>query len=203
VLGLGAALFAQVDLPEHYFAAGNWALSGNRLYQNDATAGLAKMNLRSRQSGPMIYEFNARYEGGAEDGHGGFGLHIFADNVVNRASWGSGASILLWLNYDEKPINRNIPRGLSAQVYRSVSNSQMDLIQSVDLNYMANILYQNLSDPIPFSIWADGNTGEVRVYDPSDANGGYYYYFVDKKFLPLRGNWVSLRTNGMKMSFTN
>jgi hypothetical protein len=111
--------------------------------------------------------------------------------------------MLLWLNYDEKPISRSIPRGLSAQVYRSVSNSQMDLIQSVDLNHFTNLLtYQNLSNPVPFTIWADGNTGEVRVYDPTDAQGGYYYYFVDKKFLPLRGNWVSLRTNGMKMSFT-
>ncbi|MDR2953021.1 MAG: hypothetical protein LBU82_07240 [Treponema sp.] len=203
VLGLGAALFAQVNLPEHYFAGGNWALSGSRLYQNDAKAGLAKMNLRARQSGPMIYEFNARYEGGAEDGHGGFGLHIFADNVVNRVSWGSGTSLLLWLNYDEKPINRGIPRGLSAQVYRSTSNSAMDLIESVDLNRYANLLtYDNLSTPIPFTIWADGNTGEVRVYDPTDANGSYYYYYVDKKYLPLRGNWVSLRTNGMKLSFS-
>jgi hypothetical protein len=200
VLGVGVSLFAQIRLPEHHFASGSWSFIGNRLYQNDANARLAKLNMRAAQSGPMIYEFNVRYEDGIDDGHGGFGLHVFADNVYNGPSWGSGTSYLLWLNYDENPITRGIPRGFSAQVYRSMSNSEMDLLESYDLNEYAHLLtYENCAaNSVPAKIWIDGSTGEVRVYDPTDLS--YYYYL----FLParnLRGNWVSLRTNGLKLSF--
>jgi len=203
VLGIGASLFAQVQLPEHRFAVGNWRLADDRLYQNDATAGLAKANILIPQSGPMIYEFNVRYEGGAEDGHGGFGLHIFADDIYHGASWGSGISYLLWLNYDESPVFSSIPRGLSAQVYRSYSSAEMDLVASVSLNEYYDLLTEeNLSEAIPFRIWADGSTGEIRVYDPTDPNmEAYYYFFVDRKDLPLKGDWLSLRTNGIKLSF--
>ena len=115
-----APVFAQtVTLPEYVAASGKWSLVGSRLFQNDETARLAKVNFRVPQAGPMIYEFNAKYEGGGEDGHGGFGIHLFVDAVVNKASWGSGNSYLLWLNYDEKPLDKKIPAGLSAQVYRS------------------------------------------------------------------------------------
>ena len=203
VLVAGVSLFAQMQLPEYRFAEGRWVLAGNRLYQNDASARLAKVNFRVPQSGPMIYEFNMRYEDGIQDGHGGFGLHIFADSVIHRASWGSGVSYLLWLNYDEKPITKGIPKGFSAQVYRSTSNSQMDLVASVDLNeYTYLLTEENFADPIPFRIWADGNTGEVRIYDPTDAKmESYYYFFMNRRDLPLKGNWVSLRTNGIKLSF--
>ena len=73
LLAMGAILYAQVNLPEYRIASGNWGVSGQRLYQNDPGARLAKVNIRVPQSGPMIYEFDARYENGAEDGHGGFG----------------------------------------------------------------------------------------------------------------------------------
>jgi hypothetical protein len=193
------ALFAQAQLPEYHFASGSWSLSGERLYQNDARARLAKINIRVPQSGPMLYEFDARYESGAEDGHGGIGLHIFADSALNRASWGAGRSYLLWLNYDERPINRDIPRGLSAQVYRSYTNSRMDLIQSVDLNRYAGLLTrENLAYPVHFRISVDGNTGEIQIDDPT-AEGVYYVLNVD---LPSRGDWIALRTNGLRASFT-
>ena len=205
VLGLGVSLFAQVQLPEHYFASGsgNWGFIGTRLFQNDANARLAKLNVRAPQSGPMLYEFNVRYEAGVEDGQGGFGIHLFADNVINTASWGSGVSYLLWLNYDDNPVTRGFPRGFTAQVYRSVTNSYMELVESFDLNEYAYLLtYENVADPVPVRIWADGNTGEVRVYDPTDPNLEYYFYFyLPRKDLPLKGNWVSLRTNGLKLSF--
>jgi hypothetical protein len=203
VLGMGVSLFAQINLPEHHFAtgSGNWVRVGDRIFQNDASARLAKLNVRAPQSGPMVYEFNVRYEGGIEDGHGGFGLHIFANNVVHSASWGSGDSYLLWLNYDENPITPGIHRGFSAQIYRSFNNSRMELLESFDLNEFAYLLtYENVRDPIPVVIWANGNTGEVRIYDPTDPTLTYYFYF----FLPsraLRGNWVSLRTNGLRLSF--
>jgi hypothetical protein len=79
----------------------------------------------------------------------------------------------------------------------------MELVESVDLNEYASLLTQdNLSSPVPFRIIVDGNTGEVRVYDPTDANlENYRYFYIDKKDTPLNGNWVALRTNGMRLSF--
>jgi hypothetical protein len=203
IASLAVSLFAQVQLPNYRFASGNWGFTGTRLYQNDAQARLAKVNIQVPQNGPMIYEFNARYEDGAQDGHGGFGLHIFADNVYNAASWGTGNSYLLWLNYDEKPTAKGVPRGFSAQVYKSYSNSRMDLVESVDLNqYLPLLTQENLSSPVPFRIWVNGNTGEVRVYDPTDPNlENYYYFHVSTRDVPLKGNWIALRTNGMKLSF--
>ncbi|MDR1318945.1 MAG: hypothetical protein LBJ90_04905 [Treponema sp.] len=204
LFGVAAALFAQVQLPEYHFASGNWAITGQRLYQNDAKAGLAKVNIQAPQNGAIVYEFDARYENGAEDGHGGFGLHIFEDTAYNGASWGAGKSYLLWLNYDENPINKNIPQGLSAQLYRSQTNSQMDLVENYDLNRYVNFLTdESLAYPVHFKIIADGDSGEVRVYDPTEDGSVYYVLYIDRKDLPLKGNWVSLRTNGMRMSFTN
>jgi hypothetical protein len=205
ILGAAAAVSAQVQLPEHRFASGNWSIAEGRVYQNDMAARLAKVNLRIPQNGPMIYEFNARYEAGLQGGRGGFGIHIFADTIYNGASWGCGRSYLLWLNYDEKPLDPAIPSGLSAQVYRSSSHSRMDLVQSIDLNQYADLLTpENLSYPVPFRIWADGGTGEVRVYDPTDPDLEEYFFFtVEIKDLPLQGNWIALRTNGMRLSFTN
>ena len=204
VLSVGVSLFAQVPLMEHRFASGSgrWSYTGNRVFQNDSRAGLAKANARVPQNGQMIYEFDVRYEDGIDDGHGGFGLHIFADNVVNVASWGSGDSYLLWLNYDENPVSRGFPRGFTAQVYRSRSNSQMELLESYDLNEYSHLLtYENVvAQTVPVKIWADGNTGEVRVYDPTDpAMEDYFYLFLPAR--NLRGNWVSLRTNGLSLSF--
>jgi hypothetical protein len=200
---MAVSLFAQVQLPSYRFASGNWGFIGTRLYQNDANARLAKVNLQVPQSGPMIYEFNARYEDGAEDGQGGFGLHIFADDVYNAASWGSGKSYLLWLNYDEKPTAKGVPRGFSAQVYKSYNNSRMEIVQSFDLNQYSYLLTrENLSQPVPARIWVNGNTGEVRVYDPTDPDLlNYFYFYLDGKDVPLKGNWVALRTNGIKLSF--
>jgi hypothetical protein len=199
LLGTGVSLFAQLKLPDYRFASGSWNIQGDRLYQNDAKARLAKTNMRIPQSGPMIYEFNVRYEDGE---WGGFGIHIFAEDIYHQASWGSGNSYLLWLNYDENPITKGIPRGLSAQVYRSHSSSQMDLVESIALPQYENILMESLDEIIPFTIWADGNTGEVRVYDPADPDMDHYYYFyMDKKDIPLKGNWITIRTNGLKLSF--
>ena len=42
-------------------------------------AGRAKAWIMVPQTGPTIYEFTMRYEGGGEDGHGGAGIHILAD----------------------------------------------------------------------------------------------------------------------------
>jgi hypothetical protein len=151
----------------------------------------------------MLYEFDVWYEGGAEDGQGGVGIHIFMENAINRASWGAGKSWLLWLNYDEKPLSKDIPAGLSAQIYRSVNNSRMELIDSIPLTeYEPLLTKRNLASAITFRIIANGDTGEIRVYDPTDPdNKKYFYFFIDEKDLPLKGDFVALRTNGMKVSF--
>ena len=203
IFGIAVSVFAQTSLPEHNFSSGSWSVKGERAFQNDANARLARANVKAPQNGIMVYDFNARYEDGIQDGHGGFGVHIFADSIHNTASWGCGVSYLLWLNYDEKPKNSRIPKGLSAQVYRSYTHSYMELIESVDLNEYLDLLTEEaLSYSVPFRIWANADTGEIRVYDPTDPNfSRYYYFFINKKDLPLKGNWVSFRTNGMKMSF--
>jgi len=203
VMGVAMSLFAQNEVPEYTFASGTWRFIGPRLYQNNAKAGLAKVNFKVPQSGPMLYNFNVRYEGGAEDGHGGMGIHIFVDRALNKASWGAGKSWLLWLNYDEKPLSKEIPAGLSAQIYRSLTNSRMQLVDSISLaEYERFLTEESLASPITFKIIADGNTGEVRIYDPTDPdNRRYFYFFVDKKDLPLKGSYVALRTNGIKLSF--
>ena len=202
VLGLAMTLFAQNDVPVHRFASGDWSFIGPRLYQNDPTARLAKVNFDVPQSGAMIYEFNGRYEGGTEDGHGGFGIHIFVDSAFNEASWGAGRSYLIWLNYDEAPISQGIQTGFSAQIYRSTSNSHMDLVESLSLDEYLPWMIANLDRTIPFRILADGDSGEVRIYDPSSPGFENYFYFnVDPRDLPLRGNHVAVRTNGIKVSF--
>ncbi|MDR1972448.1 MAG: hypothetical protein LBQ46_11075 [Treponema sp.] len=201
VLTAASALYAQSTLPEYRIASGSWRLSGGRLYQEDEKARLAKVNLRVPQEGPMLYEFNARYESGGEDGHGGFGIHVFSNSSFSGPSWGSGRSYLLWLNYDENPGTSQIPAGLSAQIYRSYTNSYMELVESVDLNeYVENVTVDDLDYPVPFRILVDGATGEVRVYDPTDPNLADYFYFYIRD-VPLKGEWVNLRTNGVNLSF--
>ncbi|MDR3303229.1 MAG: hypothetical protein LBS86_02330 [Treponema sp.] len=200
VMGLAVSAFAQVQLPQPQYASGKWAVENGRYYQNDENAPLAKANIQVPQRGSMLFDFNVRYESGAEDGHGGFGVHLFVDRAYNGPSWGSGNSYLLWLNYDEKPVDSRIPAGLSAQVYRSYSNTRMDLVQSIDLNQYMNQLVNSLDIPISFRIWVNGDSGEIRVYDPS-APSVYYTFTVDKKDIPLHGDWIAVRTNSIKLSF--
>jgi hypothetical protein len=203
LIAVSAGVFAQAALPQYTVASGSWNLVGDRLYQNDENARLAKVNIPVPQEGPMLYEFNARYEAGGEDGHGGFGIHVFVDKVINNSSWGSGRSYLLWLNYDENPTDPTVPAGLSAQVYKSYTNSYMELIDSVDLNeYAENVTDEDLDYPVPFRIWVNGSSGEVRVYDPTDPDfEDYFYLYINPRDTPLKGEWVSLRTNGVNLSF--
>jgi hypothetical protein len=202
VVLVSTAVYAQIGVP-YSVGAGSWSTRGDRLYQTDEGARLAKVNVPVSQEGPMVYEFNARYESGGEDGHGGFGIHVFEDRAINGPSWGAGRSYLLWLNYDENPDNPAIPSGLSAQVYRSVTNSYMELVDSVDLNDIADtVTDEDLDYAVPFRIIVDGGTGEVRVYDPRDPGlASYFYFYIPQRDVPLKGDWVSLRTNGVNLSF--
>jgi hypothetical protein len=79
----------------------------------------------------------------------------------------------------------------------------MELVESFDLNeYAGRWSFADLSVPVRMRILADGDTGEMRIYDPFDPAGEtYYVFYADKNDLPLRGDWVALRTNGIVLSF--
>lgn len=199
VAAIAAPIFAQNNLPEYKFASGDWQLTADRLYQNNPKAAIAKVNIRMPQAGSMTYEFDARYEGGAEDGHGGFGIHVFADSVHPGFAWGNGKSYLIWINFDMNPTDPAIPKGFSAQVYQSLSHREMKLIESIDLNAFAPLMTADtLGLPIPLKIRVDSEAGEIRLYDPTMPDTAYT---IAIKGFPKSGEWISLRTNGMKVSF--
>ena len=196
-----------VDIDVQSMAAdGDWQLVSGRLVQRDVAAGKTKFAIPVPQDGNIVYEFNVKYERGVlEDGHGGFGIHVFADSVLDGPAWGVGRSWLLWLNYDMSP-DQVIP-GLSAQIYRSNSHSEMELFAEYDLNFVIDYFVQAgitareaLADPVSVKITVDGNSGEVRVYDPL-SDGEYYYVLTLPLERPITGNFVALRTNGVSISF--
>ena len=181
------------------FAYGKWAVIGDRLYQSNLKAGMARVDIPAPQAGMMVYEFNVRYEdGGTDDMHAGFGIHIFVDKPASGKAWGNGKSYLLWLNYDENA--KGITKGLSAQIYKSLSNSKMELIADIDLNDYTYLITEDLLDMvIPVKMVINGFNGDVKIYDPTDSS--YVYKFNLGNTAPLTGQFISLRTNSMGISF--
>lgn len=180
------------------FAEGNWAVIGDRLYQNNIKAGMARVDIPAPQAGMMVYKFNVRYQDGAEDMHAGFGIHLFVDKPAKGKAWGNGKSYLLWLNYDENA--KDITKGLSAQIYKSLTNSKMELIADIDLNDYVYLLTEDLLDMvIPVKMVVNGFNGDVKIYDPT--NSAYVYKFNIGNKAPLTGQFISLRTNSMGISF--
>ena len=180
------------------FAEGDWTILGNRLYQKDIKAGMARVDIPAPQAGMMVYEFNVRYEDGAEDMHAGFGIHLFVDKPAKGKAWGNGKSYLLWLNYDENP--KEITKGLSAQIYKSLTNSRMELLADIDLNDYVYLLTEDLLDMvIPVKMVVNGFNGDVKIYDPTDPS--YVYKFNIGNTAPLTGKYMSLRSNSMGISF--
>jgi hypothetical protein len=203
-----AILFVMLLLPLGLFAAddygftyGDWKIDGNRIYQNDIKTGIAKAWLVYPQKGLVEYNFNVRYEKGfMDDGHAGFGLHIFVDKPAKGFSWGEGKSYLLWLNYDKNHSSKDNPAGLSAQVYKSSSNSTMKLLQSVSLSSLEKVVMNYpAGTKVPIKVVADGRTGIVKIYDPVTA--GLFYTIKLDNTMALTGNYVTLRTNSGAFSF--
>jgi hypothetical protein len=188
---------ARTAIPE---AAGSWNINAGRLYQSDADEQLAKINVMAAQSGEMQYSFDVRYEDGAfEDMMGGFGIHIFVDDAFPRRSWGNGDSFLLWLNFDTNASYGS--NGLQAQIYKSSSHTEMQLVAEYDLNRYANLISIDNSDVIVSArIKVDGRSGSVWVEDPTLPGYGYRFSLGG----PLdTGDYVSLRTNSLALSFDN
>jgi len=179
---------------------GEWTVLNNRLYQTDTQERLAKVNFRAMQEGLMEYTFDVRYEGGGlVDRMGGFGIQVFVDEAHNGKSWGNGESFLLWLNYDENPSYGNA--GFRAQVYQSVGHSNMELIDGYDIGLDSRVLtMDNMKLTIPVKIQIDGDSGLVKVWDPT-REGMYIRFYLNKA--PGKGNFLSLRSNSLAVSFDN
>ncbi|MBN2655637.1 MAG: hypothetical protein JXR86_01150 [Spirochaetales bacterium] len=203
---LVAALLLFAALPstalpvdQFHYAYGQWEIEGDRLVQTDLLAGMARVDIPYLQEGTVVYDFNVRYEdGGTEDLHAGFGIHIFVDNPAPGKAWGNDKSYLLWLNYDADP--EGISPGLSAQIYKSLSHHEMELVADYDLNRYAPLLADSNKDvAIPVLMEVNGYTGDVKIADP--LRDGWVYRFTLGNKEPLSGKFVSLRTNSGSFSF--
>lgn len=178
---------------------GDWNISSYQI-KSDSETSMAKANIYVPQYGTMVYEFKARYLDGLQDGHGGFGIHVFVDKPAPGKAWGEGDSYLLWINYDENPVNSSTPKGLSAQIYKSDSNSRMNLVQSVSLKAIEPLVMKSMNYALPVKLVIDGKTGMAKIYDPFKAD--LAYTFPLSSDIPMKGNYVSLRTNSLGVAFT-
>lgn len=161
--------------------------------------------------------------------HAGFGIHLGVDSPALRGtSWGAGNSYLLWLNLDTREETRRTnPEhyGFRAQVYRSTSNTSMSLMRdpalaqdpelsryvvgdfmSIDIiaalrewgvNVSIDDLAMALDVDVPVNIRVNPQTGEIGVLDPTAPIR--FSFQVDPAV--LRGNFVSLRTNKLAVSY--
>jgi hypothetical protein len=207
---------------------GEWGIRGGMLVQRDTKTGLARIDRMVPQSGEIEISFTVRYEaGGFEDQaalamaqlHGGFGIHIGVENPpLGRVAWGAGNSYLLWLNLDTRAaVAKDAPEhlGFRGQVYRSVKNSEMTLTDDtkygVSLNadiiaalnaYGINLGLDDLAvyagQIVPVKIRVNYRTGVVMVMDPTNPS---LWFSFDLDPAILAGNYVSLRTNSLAVSF--
>ena len=158
--------------------------------------------------------------------HGGFGVHVgMHDPLLGAKSWGVGEGYLLWLNLDTRDRTANnysIHHGLRAQVYESAGPVEMDLLRAdwaervvgnerVSLDVPAAYeqiggtmeiaeLAEELSEPYTMRLRVNPVSGVVRVDDPTGS--GWLAIPLDASKL-REGDYVSLRTNSLAVSFGN
>lgn len=180
---------------------GQWNLVGGRLFQKDDGAPRAKAWMAIPQNGSMVYEFTMRYEGGGEDGHGGVGIHILGDPAPKGKSWGFSDSWMLWLNYDVNPTAAGVPRGLSAQLYKSESNKDMEIVKSISLTSYEPAFADAIAMDIPVKLTFLANRGRLIIADPTGASAGWYLDLPGSR--GADGRYVAVRTNGAAVSFTS
>ncbi|MFP4365063.1 MAG: hypothetical protein ACLFR1_14470 [Spirochaetia bacterium] len=200
ILCLAAGFGFAQDISDLTFESGNWLIRNNRLYQLDQREAIAKASFPFEQEGIVDYRFNVRFEGGVEDGHIGFGIHVFVDEPADWRSWGEGESWLLWFNFDSDPSAPNVPTGFSFQLYKSTNNLTMEIVESADLSeYTAILPLDSPMTTIPMHIRVNGDTGEVRIYNPQ--NPALYWPLELPIEAPISGDYVTLRTNSMAISW--
>lgn len=224
-LALGAQVLVDDDfetIGDWVPGFGEWGIRGGMLTQRNTETGLARIDRRVPQSGEYEISFMVRYEAGgfadqaalqAGQLHAGFGIHVGVENPpLGRIAWGAGESYLLWLNLDTRTATmRNAMDqhfGFRGQVYESARNSQMDLtplnvdiqaaLATIGVDLGINDLDQFLVGQIPMKIRVNVDTGRVLVMDPTNPSTWFYF---DVEPSVLRGNYLSLRTNSLALSF--
>jgi hypothetical protein len=230
------ALSAQVIVEDDFESLGDWVpgygewgIRGGMLVQRDTDTGLARIDRVLPQSGEIEISFMVRYQaGGFEDEaalargylHAGFGIQVGVESRPPRIAWGAGDSYLLWLNLDTRPetlTEKPEHFGFRGQVYRSTSNSVMDLTDDtrygVELNADIiaalnaagiNLAITDLADYVtilvPIKIRIDYDTGVVMVMDPTNPS---LWLSFDVDPAVLAGRYISLRTNSLAVSFSD
>jgi hypothetical protein len=202
---------------------GQWGIRGGMLIQRDTRTGLARIDRPVAQQGEIEISFHVRYEaGGVRDQnalrnqqvHGGFGIHVGVDNApLRHVAWGAGQSYLLWLNLDTRDeTRRNAPEhfGFRAQVYESREHTVMNVTEwNVDIQaelaeagieLRTSDLEQFLGPLVPIRIRVNYNTGRIMINDPT-APTIWFYFDADPSV--LQGQYVSLRTNSLALSFAD
>jgi hypothetical protein len=209
---------------------GEWGIRGGMLVQRDTSTGLARIDRPVPQSNEIEISFKVRYQaGGFEDTmalnrgylHAGFGIQIGVENPpLGRVAWGDGNSYLLWLNLDTRPdtmANASQHVGFRGQVYRSRTNAVMDLsddarygvqlnadiiaaLNANGINLGINDLQRYLDVQVPIKLRVNYTTGVVMVMDPTNPS---LWLTFDLDPAVLRGNYMSLRTNSLAVSFAD
>jgi hypothetical protein len=208
---------------------GEWGIRGGMLVQRDTDTGLARIDRMVAPTGVAMtgefeIAFKVRYEAGgfesqaallAQQLHAGFGIHVGVENPpLGRVAWGAGNSYLLWLNLDtrvETAMDASDYLGFRAQVYQSTKNSEMALLSAYNVDilgalnaYGINMGLQDLAAmveaPVQIKIRVNMDTGRVMVMDPTNPTL-WFYFDVDRSV--LRGNYISLRTNSLAVSFSD
>lgn len=203
---------------------GEWGIRGGMLIQRDTKTGLARAVRMVPQRGELEYSFSVRYEaGGFEDEaalrnsqlHAGFGMHVGVEDPprAGQPAWGAGESYLLWLNLDTRTdVMSDAPEhfGFRAQVYASESNAAMSLtpynvdiqaeLANIGIDLGVNDLGRFLGGLIPMKIRVNYDTGRIMVMDPTNPTL-WFYFDVDPSV--LEGDYVTLRTNSLAVSFAD
>jgi len=236
LLLLPFAASAQVIVQDDFYTLGEWVpgygewgIRGGRLVQRDTNTGLARIDRMVAPDGYVTtgefeISFKVRYEAGGFESqaallatqlHAGFGIHVGVENPpLGRVAWGAGNSYLLWLNLDTRTdtaMNARQHLGFRAQVYESTKNSEMALVDALNVDILAalnaygyNVGLEDLEGfiqaPAEIRIRVNMSTGRIMVMDPT--NPTLWFYF-DVKPSVLRGNYVSLRTNSLAVSFSD
>lgn len=203
---------------------GEWGIRGGMLVQRDTDTGLARIDRMVPQSGEIEISFKVRYEAGGFESqsalaamqlHGGFGIHVGVENPpLGRVAWGAGNSYLLWLNLDTRAETARDAReylGFRAQVYESVTNSEMTLGSAYNVDILAALnaagidvelldLAPIAAAPVQMKIRVNVATGKIMVMDPTNPTL-WFAFDVDRRV--LRGDYISLRTNNLAVSFSD